>query len=81
MITTINGTNDNKEILNLFKEKCKGNNRDVQQDNNALITGVDEVNNFCTQPRTVDIAICNLKEGIDQINMKSNHITQKDNLI
>ena len=41
MITTVNGTDDNKEILNLFEEKCIGNNRDMQQTNNALISGIE----------------------------------------
>ena len=33
-ITTVNGTDNNKEILNIFKEKNKGNDRDMQQEIN-----------------------------------------------
>ena len=35
MITTVNGTDNNKETLNIFKEKIKGNDRDMQQEINC----------------------------------------------
>ena len=56
----VNGTDNMKEILNLFKEYFKGNDGSMQQENNGLILRIDEVNNFF-----VDIAIYKLKEGID----------------
>ena len=37
-ITRINGTDDNKEILNLLKDKFKTNDRGMQQENNGLIS-------------------------------------------
>ena len=36
IITIVNGTDNNKEILHLFKEKCQGNDRNMQQENNGL---------------------------------------------
>ena len=33
-------------MVSLFKEKFKGNDRDMQQENNGLIARIDEVNNF-----------------------------------
>ena len=73
-IKTVNGSDDNKKILNLFQEKLRGNDRDMQRENNALISEIDEVNNFSIERKTVDIAICKLKEGIDHSNRHSSHI-------
>ena len=35
---------------------------------------MDEVNDFFIERRTVYLAICKLKDGIDHSNMHSNHI-------
>ena len=59
-------TDNIKKILNLFVEKLKGNDEDMLQENNGLISRIEEV--------TVDIAICELKEGIDCSNIHSNHL-------
>ena len=48
--------NNNEEILNLLEEKLKGNNQDIQQENNALISGIYEVNNLFIEQRTIVIA-------------------------
>ena len=40
----------------------------MQQENNGLISRINMVNNFFIKRRTVDIAICKLKEGIDNSN-------------
>ena len=63
IITTVNDTDNIKEILNLFKEKIKDNNQGMQQESNALISRIDEVNNFFIERKTADVAICRLKEG------------------
>ena len=60
--------------MNIFKENFKRNDRDMSQENNALISGIDEVNNCFIERRTVDIAICKIKQAIDHSNMHSNHI-------
>ena len=49
MITIVSGTDDNKEILNLFKEKIKENDRDMQQENNAVISRIEKYRMFCVQ--------------------------------
>ena len=48
--------NNNEEILNRLEEKLKGNNQDIQQENNALISGIYEVNNLFIEQRTIVIA-------------------------
>ena len=40
------GTDDDEEILNLFNKKILDNNLNMQQENNALVSGIDEINNF-----------------------------------
>ena len=46
----------------------------MQQENIALISRVDEGNNFIIKRRTVDITICILNEGLNHSNMHSNHM-------
>ena len=47
--------------------------RNMQKENNELISRIYEVNNFCIERSTVDVAICKHKEVIDCSNMPSNH--------
>ena len=42
IITTVNGTDHDKEMFNLFKEKFKGNDRSMGQENNGRISRIDE---------------------------------------
>ena len=65
---------NNKEILNLFKENIRGNDRDMQQENNGLFSRIDEVNKVFIERRTVDITICKLNEGIYHSNVHFNCI-------
>ena len=37
----------------------------MQQENNGLLSRIDEVSNLFFERRTFDIAICELKEGIN----------------
>ena len=76
IMTTVNGTNNNKEILNLFKEKFEGNDRDMQQENNGIISRIDAVNNIFIERRTVHISICKLKERIYCSKIRFNHINK-----
>ena len=48
----------------------------MQQENNELISGIDEINNFFIEQRSVVIVICRLDEGIDHSSMHSNHIKE-----
>ena len=43
---TVNGTDNNKEIFNIFKGKLKDNDSGMQQENNRLISRINEVNNL-----------------------------------
>ena len=51
-IITVNGTDNNLEILSLFKEKFKGNDQNTQHENNLIISRVDEVNKFFIERNT-----------------------------
>ena len=55
IFTTVNGTDNNKEILNLSREKFKGTDRDMQQENNGPSSRIDEVKNFFIERRSVDL--------------------------
>ena len=52
---TVNGTDNNKEIFNIFKGKLKDNDSGMQQENNRLISRINEVNNFSIKRRTVNL--------------------------
>ena len=66
IITVVNGTNDNKDILKLFKEKCEGDDRDIQQENNGPISEIDGVNNFSLGEEVLKLKFLNLRGNLSQ---------------
>ena len=81
IVSTINGTDINKDILELFKEKFQGDDPEPAPNNNNETRPIFcEVSNFLITRKNVDAAIHRLKDGIDPNNLHAKHLKYSGNI-
>ena len=81
IITAINGTDNNNDILNLFKEKFEDfSDLQTTENDDEDRSKICRTDNFYIERKNVDAAICKLAEGTDTVNMNSKHLKHSGNV-